>query len=97
MGIMEKKMETTIVYRDYVGIMENRVETIIYNDSVRTLPCPGDMASRAPSCYWDRDGFCGHEACTAALSHAELRLVPQPCTLYSKAKLQSKQSKQSKP
>ncbi|CAJ1406290.1 unnamed protein product [Effrenium voratum] len=21
-----------------------------------------DMASRAASCYWDRDGFCGHEA-----------------------------------
>ena len=20
------------------------------------------MTSRAPSCYWDRDGFCGHEA-----------------------------------
>ena len=27
MGIMEKKMETTIVYRGYIGIMENRMET----------------------------------------------------------------------
>ena len=26
---MEKKMETTIVYRDYMGIMENRMETTI--------------------------------------------------------------------
>ena len=29
MGIMEKKMETTIVYREYIGIMENKMETII--------------------------------------------------------------------
>ena len=27
MGIMEKKVETTIVYRGYIGIMENRMET----------------------------------------------------------------------
>ena len=27
--IMEKKMETTIVYRDYVGIMETKMETTI--------------------------------------------------------------------
>ena len=26
-GIMEKKMETTIVYWGYVGIMENKMET----------------------------------------------------------------------
>ena len=29
MGIMEKKMEATIVYRDFIGIMESRVETTI--------------------------------------------------------------------
>ena len=28
-GIMEKKMETTIVYRDYIRIMEKKMETII--------------------------------------------------------------------
>ena len=28
MGIMEKKMETTIVYRDYIEIMEKKMETI---------------------------------------------------------------------
>ena len=33
MGIMEKKMETTIVYRDYMGIMEKKMETtIVYRD-----------------------------------------------------------------
>ena len=26
-GIMEKKMETTIVYWGYIGIMENKMET----------------------------------------------------------------------
>ena len=26
-GIMENKMETTIVYPDYIGIMENKMET----------------------------------------------------------------------
>ena len=31
MGIMEKKMETTIVYRGYIGIMESKMETTIYN------------------------------------------------------------------
>ena len=29
MGIMEKKMETTIVYWGYIGIMENKMETTI--------------------------------------------------------------------
>ena len=28
-GIMEKKMETTIVYRGYIRIMEKKMETII--------------------------------------------------------------------
>ena len=28
-GIMEKKMETTIVYWGYVGIMENKMEATI--------------------------------------------------------------------
>ena len=28
-GIMEKKMETTIVYGDYIGIMENEMEATI--------------------------------------------------------------------
>ena len=28
-GIMEKKMETTIVYWGYIGIMENKMETIV--------------------------------------------------------------------
>ena len=28
-GIMEKKMETTIVYWDYIGIMENKMDTTI--------------------------------------------------------------------
>ena len=27
MGIMEKKMETTIVYRGYMGIVEKKMET----------------------------------------------------------------------
>ena len=30
MGVMEKKMETTIVYRDCMGVMENNMETTIY-------------------------------------------------------------------
>ena len=29
LGIMENKMETTIVYGDYLGIMENEMETTI--------------------------------------------------------------------
>ena len=30
---MEKKVETTIVYRDYIGMLENEImETTIYND-----------------------------------------------------------------
>ena len=28
-GIMEKKMETTIEYRGYIGVMENKMETTI--------------------------------------------------------------------
>ena len=35
MGIMEKKVETTIVYRDYIGIMEKAMETtIVYRDYI---------------------------------------------------------------
>ena len=30
MGIVEKKMETTIVYKGYIGIMEKKMETTIY-------------------------------------------------------------------
>ena len=29
MGIMEKKMETTIVHWGYIGIMENKMETTL--------------------------------------------------------------------
>ena len=29
MGIVEKKMETTIVYREYIGIMEKKMATTI--------------------------------------------------------------------
>ena len=28
-GVMEKKMETTIVYRDNIGVMEKKMETTI--------------------------------------------------------------------
>ena len=30
---MDKRMETTIVYRDYVGIMEKKMETTIPSSS----------------------------------------------------------------
>ena len=33
MGIMEKKMETNIVYRECIGIMEKKMETTIPNSS----------------------------------------------------------------
>ena len=31
---MEKKIETTIIYRDYVGIMEKKMETRDYTGSI---------------------------------------------------------------
>ena len=31
---MERKMETTIIYRDYIGIMEKKMETRDYIGSV---------------------------------------------------------------
>ena len=40
-GIMEKKMETTIVYRDYIEIMEKKMETTImgYMSSYSGVGC----------------------------------------------------------
>ena len=37
MILMEKKMETTIVYCGYIGIMENKMETtIVYSNACTT-------------------------------------------------------------
>ena len=36
--IMEKKMETTIVYWGYNGIMENKMETTIENNPESLMP-----------------------------------------------------------
>ena len=47
-GIMEKNMETTIVYRGYIGIMDKKMETtIVYRGYVGILekkmdPCCGE-------------------------------------------------------
>ena len=56
MGIMEKKMETTIVYWGYLGIMENRMETtIVYWRYM------GIMESKMETTivYWGYVGFRG--------------------------------------
>ena len=48
-GIMEKKMETTIVYRGYTGIMEKNMETrpqVKINFSGNTSGCPHYLAPR---------------------------------------------------
>ena len=51
-GIMENKMETTIVYWGYIGIVENQMETTMFGSvtplALRVLPltesCGGDLA-----------------------------------------------------
>ena len=39
-GIMEKKMETNIVYWYYLGIMENKIETAIVFCHEERMTCP---------------------------------------------------------
>ncbi|CAE7181604.1 tdh [Symbiodinium pilosum] len=39
------------------------------------IPYFRDMASRAPSCYWDRDGFCGHEVVGEVLESSTERFA----------------------
>ena len=43
-------------------LMAGPRETQRWNEMALLQAFQGDMASRAASCYWDRDGFCGHEA-----------------------------------
>jgi len=39
------------------------------------IPYFRDMTSRAPSCYWDRDGFCGHEVVGEVLESSTERFA----------------------
>ena len=49
---METKMETTIVYRGYVGIMENTMETtIVYRGSIGIM----ENTMETTIVYWESD------------------------------------------
>ena len=48
---MEKKMETTIVYWDYIGITEQKMETtIVYWDYVGIMEKKMETTSRVATC-----------------------------------------------
>ena len=48
LGILEKKMETTIVYRGCIGIMEKKIETTIVGMGFRFGVMPSLRCSKHP-------------------------------------------------